>query len=88
MYIYLSLGEVRVIIIIMQDIFFSTKLPATCKKIASSESIKLVRGYSTARNDPWNVESLLSKDKESKKTLSCVVVVVVVQFFVYNVPRE
>lgn len=44
--------------------FFSTKLPATCKKIASSESIKLVRGYSTARNDPWNVESLLSKDKE------------------------
>lgn len=68
--------------------FFSTKLPATCKKIASSESIKLVRGYSTARNDPWNVESLLSKDKESKKTLSCVVVVVVVQFFVYNVLRE
>lgn len=68
----------------MQDIFLVPNYLQPAKKIASSESIKLVRGYSTARNDPWNVESLLSEDKESKKTLSCVVV----QYFVYNVPRE
>lgn len=74
MYIYLSLGEVRVIIIIiMQDIFFVPNYLQPAKKIAtcSSESIKLVRGYSTARNDPWNVESLLSKDKERTDSKLC-----------------
>lgn len=68
----------------MQDIFLVPNYLQRAKRYLSSESIKLVRGYSTARNDPWNVESLLSKDKESKKTLC----VVVVQYFVYNVLRE
>lgn len=56
----------------MQDIFLVPNYLQPAKRyLPSSESIKLVRGYSTARNDPWNVESLLSKDKERTDSKLC-----------------